>query len=313
MAQVTLPISAVIPTYGRADYLLAAIDSLASANAVPREIIVIDDGSPDDTAARLAPLIAADRIRYRRQTNAGMAVARNAGAALATSEYLYFLDDDDLAFSDSLPMLLAELEQHPDAAIACGEMVIFSGEPPATPATSSETREVSRAAFLRFNPVGSPGQVLIRRSAFDEVGGFHRDFPSTEDWELWLRLVEGHRARWVSCAVMAYRLHGSNASRDVARMNNSSMRVARKHVARVPAADRTLARYRTYRALREYHAPRLRAMLREAATRAEWASVGAAGREWVASNAADVLATFCLKAKLAAQGRWRLREHELTI
>lgn len=310
MSAPLLPISVVIPTYGRAEYLVAAIDSLWSGAASPREIIVVDDGSPDDTAARLAPLIRERRIHYHRQANAGMAAARNAGAALATSRYLYFLDDDDLALPDGLAALSAELDAHSGAQIACGEMVIFSGEPPHPPCAPRTARDVDRRQFLRFNPVGSSGQVLLRRESFLAGGGYHSGFPAVEDWDLWLRLVEPHPARWLNGAVMAYRVHERNTSRNIVRMNNSSLRVARRHLARLPASDRTLARYFTYRALRQYHAPRLMRMLQETSRRHEWRLASAAAREWAASSAMDAWATVRLKAHLAAHGRSRLLAEE---
>ncbi len=217
-------------------------------------------GPPDDTEEQLAPLVAAGRIRYLRQPNAGMAAARNAGAAIATSPYVYFLDDDDLLFPGALAVLLEDLETHPDAGMVCGELITFSGEPPPAPELFFETWTIDRDAFLRFNQIGSPGQVIIRRSTFEELGGFDRTIWGTDDWDLWLRLLDRAPGRWVRTPVLAYRLHSSNFSRNVARMYQSSLRVARRHISRLPPHARTLARYSTYRALRAYHVPRLKEM-----------------------------------------------------
>lgn len=301
----------MIPTYQRSNYILATIRSVEAQG--PYEIIVIDDGSLDDTAERLAPLAQANRIRYVRQSNAGMAAARNAGAALAAGAYLYFLDDDDLSIPGALGALLDELERHPEAPLAYGEIVVFSGSAPAIPELQPSARDVSHATFLRFNPIGSPGQVLVRRTAFESIGGFRREFPYTEDWDLWLRLVERSPARWTNTPVLAYRMHERNGSRDVVRMNDSSMRVARQHLRRLPSADRPRMRYFTYRALREYHIPRLRALLRERARNGDWRAAIAASRACLAAYAVDALATVQLKMYLASHGRWRLREEEIAV
>ncbi|GJG86514.1 hypothetical protein tb265_16950 [Gemmatimonadetes bacterium T265] len=123
-------VSVVIPTYRRAEYLQAALDSVFGQTRPPREVIVVDDGSPDDTAARLAPLAQAGRIRYVRQANAGMSAARNAGAALATSAYLLFLDDDDLLVPTALAWLVDEIERDPAVGFVYGDAVLFSGAVP---------------------------------------------------------------------------------------------------------------------------------------------------------------------------------------
>lgn len=137
-----LPISAVVPTYCHADYVLSAVESMWAGASVPREIIVVNDGSTDNTAERREPLVRDNRLRYVFQSNAGLAVARNAGAALATSDYLYFLDDDDLVFPDALPLLVAELGAHRDAAIMAGELVSFSEKAPEPPAMPFRARKI---------------------------------------------------------------------------------------------------------------------------------------------------------------------------
>ncbi|HEV7956677.1 MAG TPA: glycosyltransferase family A protein [Marisediminicola sp.] len=306
----TLPVSVIMPAYAHADYILSSLDSVLAQAVPPREVIVVDDGSPDDTAIRLAPLVKANRIRYLRQPNAGMATARNAGAALATSEYLYFLDDDDLLFPGALSWLVDELDRHPGAAMGCGESVLFSGEPPDAPVMTSETWLVDRTRFLLFNQVGSPGQVLIRRTAFEELGGFDVSIWGTDDWDLWLRLLDRYPARWARRPVVAYRVHRENASRNVARMYESSLRVARRHVGSLPLPRRTVVRRFTYRALRRYHVPRLEQLLWAACRRGEWRLAAAAARAWVLAWVADAGASFRLQAHLVGQGRWRLPPDE---
>ncbi len=309
----TAPVSVVVPAYGHADYILASLESVLSQATPPREVIVIDDSSPDDTAARLAPLMRENRIRYVRQPNAGMAAARNAGAKLATSEYIYFLDDDDLMFPNALSWLVEDLERYPDAAMAYGDMVIFSGESPpmlSSPDTCAETQMADRMMFMLFNQLGSPGQVLIRRSAFQSVGGFDTGIWGTDDWDLWLRLLERYPARLTHRPVVAYRLHSENASRNVARMYESSLRVARRHMRNFPDERRTVLRRYTYRELRRYHVPRLEELLRTAVERGEWRLATAAARAWVLAWTTDASAYLALKAHLVRQGRWSLPADE---
>jgi len=307
----TLPVSVVMPAYGHADYILASLESVLQQATPPREVIVIDDSSPDDTAERLAPLVRENRIRYVRQPNAGMAAARNTGAAMATSEYLYFLDDDDLLFPDALSWMVEELDQHPEAAMAYGDMIVFSGEPPLPPPdTESETQLADRTAFMLFNQLGSPGQVLIRRSAFLEIGGFDPGIWGTDDWDLWLRLLERYPARWARRPVVAYRSHGENASRNVARMYESGLRVARRHMRNLSEECRPVMRRYTYRRLRRYHVPRLEQMLRAKVKQGEWRLAAAAARAWITAWTTEASAYAALKAHLIRRGRWTLPADE---
>ena len=310
-APATAPVSVIVPAYGHADYIVASVESVLTQPTPPREVIVVDDSSPDDTAERLAPLVRANRIRYHRQPNAGMAAARNVGAGLATSEYLYFLDDDDFMLPNALPWLVDELERHPRAAMAFGDMVVFSDDQPlVVPAEWGDAQDVDPVPFMIFNQLGSPGQVLIRRSAFHTVGGFDGSIWGTDDWDLWLRLLARFPARSARRPVVAYRVHANNASRNVARMYESSLRVARRRLRDFPAGRRTLLRRYSFMRLREYHAPRLRAMLVRTARRGEWELAAAAARAWVTAWAAEAAAYVALKGHLLRRGRWSLPADE---
>jgi glycosyltransferase involved in cell wall biosynthesis len=276
----TLPVSVVVPAYGHADYIVGSIESVLAQVPPPREVIVVDDSSPDDTAERLAPLVREGRIRYVRQPNAGMAAARNAGARLATSEYLYFLDDDDLVFPGALAWLADELERQPEAAFASGDREYFSAEPPALKPGRFEWEAAERLAFVCFNTIASPGQVLIRRRAFADVGGFDQEIWGSDDWDLWLRLLERHRGRLSRRPVLAYRQHANNASRNMLRMYNSSLMVARRALGGLPPAERVFVQRHTYRRLCGYVAPGLAGTIPRAVGRGDWPVAARAARAW---------------------------------
>ena len=298
------PVTVVIPAYNNAEYIVQADTSALDQVPPPREVIVVDDGSPDDTAARVAPLAREGRIRYVRQPNAGMAAARRAGAALATSAYLYFLDDDDLLLPGTLARLVAELERHPAAAFAYGDMVIFRDEPAVPPPWEGPSYAVNRTEFLLFNQIGSPGQVLIRRSAYEAVSGFDATIWGTDDWDLWLRLLARFPARMVPRPVMLYRTHADNASRNIAQMYRSSLRVARRHLRGMPAERRPALRRFSYARLRDYHVPRLAERARADARAGVWARAASAASAWLLAWVTDLGARVALKASLLARGRW---------
>src|SRR3954470_24757434 len=95
-------VSVVIPTYRHRDYVLRTLDSVFAQTYRDFEVIVVNDGSPDDTNRRIRPLVSAGRIRYIEQANAGQAAARNTGIAHARGRYIALLDDDDLWPADKL-------------------------------------------------------------------------------------------------------------------------------------------------------------------------------------------------------------------
>src|SRR3954470_1810603 len=108
-------VSVIIPTYNYARYLPQAIDSALGQTHAPLEVIVVDDGSTDDTPRVLEAY--ASRIRVIRQANQGAGAARNAGIAAARGEYVAFLDSDDLWRRDKLELQLARFREEPDLGL----------------------------------------------------------------------------------------------------------------------------------------------------------------------------------------------------
>ncbi|MDB6093000.1 MAG: glycosyl transferase family 2 [Verrucomicrobia bacterium] len=119
-----LPISVVIPTYNRATHVSISIESVLAQTSPPFEIIVVDDGSTDDTPAALAKY--GDRIRVIRQINAGPSAARNTGIEAAKAEWISFLDDDDVYTPDRLRIAAESMRLHPDAAVHLSNIAIVT-------------------------------------------------------------------------------------------------------------------------------------------------------------------------------------------
>src|SRR3989442_15842469 len=117
MSQV--PVSVVIPTYNRGDMIRDAIDSVLGQTVVPSQIVVIDDGSSDDTEARLKSYGA--RVLYRRQANAGPSAARNHGVRLATERFVAFIDADDVWHPRKLELQLLHMRRDPELGLLATE------------------------------------------------------------------------------------------------------------------------------------------------------------------------------------------------
>src|ERR1044071_9954613 len=118
-------VSVVIPTYKHPRYILETLDCVFQQTFTDLEVIVVNDGSPDNTADLLKPLAESGRIKYIEQANAGQAVARNRGIERATGQYVAILDDDDLWPADKIEWQVRELQSHPEAALVYGYMESF--------------------------------------------------------------------------------------------------------------------------------------------------------------------------------------------
>jgi len=119
-------VTVIIPVYGHRDHVLAALESVFSQTFKDFEVIVVNDGSPDDSAELLRPLASAGKIRYIEQENRGQAAARNRGLSEATGEFVALLDDDDQWPADKLEWQVAYLDASPDVGVVGGRAQNFT-------------------------------------------------------------------------------------------------------------------------------------------------------------------------------------------
>ncbi|HSE22108.1 MAG TPA: glycosyltransferase [Pyrinomonadaceae bacterium] len=189
-------VSVVITTYNRAQLLSRAIESARQAGS-DLEVIVVDDCSTDETSDVCA---AFNGVRYIRLTsNQGLANARNVGIAESSSEFIAFLDDDDLRLPGSLDGQLRELISDERFAFCYGPTLIADSRRQ-LPTGEVYPLECPQGdiywELLENNFVPMPS-VLVRKSSLLELGGFNKEFDLIEDWDMWLRLSE----RWLVAAV----------------------------------------------------------------------------------------------------------------
>ena len=179
-------VSVVLPTFNRGWTVKEAVDSVLGQTLDAFELIVVDDGSTDNTAALLAPY--GDLVRVIRQENKGVSAARNRGAAAGRGRYLAFLDSDDLWLPDKLAVQVKFFRDHPNARICqTGEIWIRKGRR-VNPGLRHQ--KVSGDIFLpslRLCLV-SPSAVMMTRELFEAHGGFDETFFACEDYDLWLRI-----------------------------------------------------------------------------------------------------------------------------
>jgi len=225
-------VSVIIPTYNRAHLLLQTIDSILNQTLKPTELIVVDDGSTDDTAERLEHL--GEYIKYVRIENSGPCKARNVGVGISSSKWIAFCDSDDLWRQNKLEKQAELVAAAPQVQycftnfnfIKQGKWTDWSkfDDLPSDfwPASTTEVLEGHYlvleplyGAILKFQPIFVPG-LLMTRTFFDEVGGFNEEFgrTATEDFEFTLRCAQKCPIG-VSCEpLFGVRLHGEKHSGD---------------------------------------------------------------------------------------------------
>jgi glycosyltransferase involved in cell wall biosynthesis len=216
-------ISVVIPTYNYARYLPEAIDSALAQTYAPLEVVVVDDGSTDETPEVLAAYGA--KIRAVRQSNQGVAAARNTGVAAARGEYIALLDSDDLWLPRKLELQIARFESEPALGIVhCGAET-FEGEKTLDTLVDGMEGWVGQD-LLRLDrmviPVPGSGIVVPKR-IIDQAGGFDVRLPPSDDWDLCYRIAARYPVGFVPEVLVRYRMHGGGIHLNIPKMENAML------------------------------------------------------------------------------------------
>ncbi len=214
-------VSVVITTYNRAEYVAAAVESALRQTRPPLEVIVVDDGSTDETRSVLKRY--APPVRYVWQPNTERGAARNHGLQLAMGEYIALLDSDDVLEPDKLERELAHLRAHPTAAVVYSDILLIdaAGRPLRRVSRKGNVGWVTRHLLLEnFLSVGAH---LVRTEAMRTAGGFREDraLAGSEDWEAWVRLSTQVPFTYLNAVTARIRTHPCNTMTDAARMERS--------------------------------------------------------------------------------------------
>lgn len=220
-------VSIVIPAYNQSQYLGEAIRSALAQTRADLEVIVVDDGSTDDTAG-VCESFTDPRLRYVWQANRGLSGARNTGVRESRGGFLTFLDSDDQFLPDKLERLLAAFERDPGLGLVAGQAVLIDQAGRRIGEVFDKPLPDDLSELLLGNPL-HVGSVLLRREWQERVGPFDETLRSYEDWDLWLRLARaGCRMGWVAHPVSLYRFHQEQMTRIGAQMTVATFAVLDK-------------------------------------------------------------------------------------
>ena len=211
-------VTVVIPTRNRPDLLALTLTSVLDQRDVELRVIVVDDASSVEIDSASSAFADA-RVRIVRQpVTRGVSAARNRGVTETTTEWVAFCDDDDLWSPDKLRRQLAAVESprrdwvYAGCVMVNGGLQIQGGAAPLPP-------EVMVEELRRYNAVpAGASNVVVRTAVLERIGAFDEHLTHVPDWDLWLRLAEHGVPAWVNEPLVAYRIHGGNASFRTAEM-----------------------------------------------------------------------------------------------
>ncbi len=218
-------VSAVVPVYNASTYICETLNSLICQKEPLCEIIIVDDGSSDDTCEIVEKLAKTDSrlILYRLPFNQGVSAARNFGIQVATGAWILFLDGDDIAGERLLARQLNRVQQL--AAEGYDDVVLVHSAYQQIDATGKTMNGIMRwkqvlpqevfGYFLLRNHIITASGVLARHDALTQVGGFNPNLHYAEDWDLWLRLAQKGGFGYVDEPLVFVRRHSENTSKSV--------------------------------------------------------------------------------------------------
>ncbi len=225
-------ISIIVPTYNSIKLLPQAVMSVLPSSCKDFEIIIIDDGSTDQTKYFVEKEWEREDIRYIYQNNKGLAGARNTGIKAAQGEFMVFLDADDIILPDKLAIQKKYLDEHPDMDVVYSNSQWFIED------DINDTRPVEFPIYegsileqLLFGNFIHVNSVMVRRQKVLDAGLFDESLRELEDWDLWLRMsLNGAKFGFTPGILSKVRIRKGSMTSDQGRMNRTMARVLEKTI-----------------------------------------------------------------------------------
>ena len=228
---VTPLVSVIIPVYNQAGYVSRAVQSVLDQTLTEFELIIVDDGSTDNTPQVLAGFTD-PRIRIIRQPNAGLSAARNRGLKESTAALVTFLDSDDYFLPTKLEIMCGYLNGHPDVGMVAGQFIYIDDDGNTLGQPAPAQTPLKLPELLLENPICVSG-IVLRANWLEHVGTFDENLRACEDWDLWLRLAAaGCSMAWIDQPVVAYRIHPGQMTQQSSRMRKAILAMFDKFFSR---------------------------------------------------------------------------------
>jgi glycosyltransferase involved in cell wall biosynthesis len=223
-------VSVIIPAYNAAAFLAETIQSVLAQTYPHFELIVVNDGSTDDTLRIAESFLSDTRVRCISITNAGVSAARNAGFAQSKGSLVAFLDADDVWLPDNLLCKVNLLAHHPEAVLAHAPVENIEANSQRTGVINAgkDGKVLHDLLSWKHTVVPGPSSILVRRTAIEEVNGFDEALSTAADQDIFFRLAETGAFSMCNEVLSLYRLHPNNMHRNITRMESDHLQVYRK-------------------------------------------------------------------------------------
>ena len=219
-------VSVIIPTYNRARLVTEAVDSVLKQTWKDFELIVVDDGSSDESEGVLGRY--GDRIRCFRTGHEGPSKARNLGAAQSRGRFLAFLDSDDVWEANKLEIQMSFLEVHREIKMVCsGSYSLGDSQKQRTSVRGDRWGDLFLMLFKRS--FVNTSSVVVDRACFFEVGAFDETIRTAEDYDLWLRVARRFPMAYLDRPLVAIRKHPDELSKNKVELRRNAIRVVERH------------------------------------------------------------------------------------
>lgn len=238
----TLPLSIVIPAYNVEKYIISAVRSALSQTISDLEVIVIDDGSTDETGSS-AGCIKDERLRIIRQQNAGLSAARNAGVQASKGKYVGFLDGDDIWFATKAEEHLKVMDSDPGLGITFSHSAYLDETGQSTGQLLVSTiRHPRLKDMIVRNLVGNGSTPIIRRECLELAGPFDESLHALEDWEMWVRILgkTTFRAALIPLVLTGYRIRTSSMTMDIEKWTRDCEQAVGRFAPHLPEKEETI-------------------------------------------------------------------------
>jgi len=241
----TKMVSVIIPVYNGEEFLAEAIESVLNQTYSDFEIVIVNDGSTDNSQVIIDNYQSRYQgiIRTFKQQNGGVSKARNMGIAQAKGEFIAFLDQDDIWLPNNLEVKVNVFKDDSEIgmSVSGSNVVTKDGKWMHSVYKESVSRSVLRKSLLISNIVGPPSCTIVKRDCFMRVGCFDENLGGPEDIDMWFRIVNYYKIKFIETPLVNYRLHSNNAHLNVEKIKTSQKRFILKHRAHYHCLDRNKA------------------------------------------------------------------------